>query len=92
MFTVLYRPNGTTEPRLGLAIGKKNCRLATGRNRLKRVARESFRDHRATLGGVDIVVLNLPAAARAKNRALFDSLENHWQQCQLKIAKQAGQD
>jgi len=92
MFTVLYRPNGTTEPRLGLAIGKKNCRLATGRNRLKRIARESFRLYRPTLGGVDIVVLNQPAAARAKNSALFESLENHWQHCQLKIATSAGQD
>jgi len=81
MFTVLYRPNGTTEPRLGLAIGKKNCRLAAGRNRLKRIARESFRRHQWLLGGVDIVVLNQPAAAAADNKALFDSLEHHWQRC-----------
>ena len=80
MFTVLFSPNGTDQPRLGLAIGKKNCRLSTGRNRLKRVVRESFRQQ-ATLGGVDIVVINQPAASRATNKALFESLEAHWQRC-----------
>ena len=78
MFTVLYRPNGSDEPRLGLAIGKKNCRQSTGRNRLKRVVRESFRQRRRDLGGVDLVVLNQPAAARASNKALFESLDLHW--------------
>lgn len=78
MFTVLYRPNGGDQPRLGLAIGKKHCRLATGRNRLKRVIRESFRQNRETIGGLDVVVLNQPAAATALNNALCDSLERHW--------------
>lgn len=81
MFTVLCRPNGREAPRLGLAIGKKNCRLSTGRNRLKRVVRESFRHHRQLLGGVDVVVMNQAAATRASNAVLFDSLEKHWQRC-----------
>jgi len=54
MFTVLYKDNGEQEARLGLAISKKLCKLAVGRNRLKRVARESFRLHRAELSGLDI--------------------------------------
>jgi ribonuclease P protein component len=78
MFTVLYRPNGSDEPRLGLAIGKRNCRLASGRNRLKRIVRESFRLNRGTIGGQDLVVLNKRDAANASNRTLFDSLERHW--------------
>lgn len=90
MFTILYRPNGTQEPRLGLAIGKKNCRLATQRNRLKRVIRESFRHHRDSLGGIDIVVMNQAAAAGRTNRQLFDSLDKHWRQCQADIADEAG--
>lgn len=88
MFTVLFSPNGTDQPRLGLAIGKKNCRLSTGRNRLKRIVRESFRRQNA-LGGVDIVVINQPAASRASNRALFDSLDSHWKRC---AAAQPGMD
>jgi ribonuclease P protein component len=92
MFTVLYRPNGSDEPRLGLAISKKNCRLATGRNRLKRIVRESFRHHRRDFSGLDIVVLNQPAAANANNRVLFDSLETHWQKCSRQLSDEAGKN
>jgi hypothetical protein len=28
--------------------------------------------------GVDLVVLNQPAAATASNKSLFESLETHW--------------
>ena len=90
MFTVLYRPNGKSRPRLGLAIGKRNCRRATGRNRLKRVIRESFRRHQVTLGGLDVVVINQPAATDAPNQALFDSLARHWMQCGAAGTKQQG--
>jgi len=90
MFTVLYRDNTLSEPRLGLAIGKKNCRLATNRNRLKRVIRESFRKQQDRLPGIDIVVLNQPAAARANNKVLSDSLENHWQRCCDEASERAG--
>ena len=76
MFTVLYRENGEQPARLGLAISKKHCRLAVGRNRLKRLVRESFRLHRESLHGLDVVVMNRPAAMRAANKALFESLES----------------
>jgi ribonuclease P protein component len=79
MFTVLYRPNGGDQPRLGLAISKKHCRQATSRNRLKRVIRESFRHHREVIGGLDVVVMNQPGTAVAGNAALFESLDRHWQ-------------
>ena len=81
MFTVLYKNNDGQEARLGLAISKKHCKLSVGRNRLKRMVRESFRNHRATLQGLDVVVLNQPAAMRAGNKALTDSLQRHWQKC-----------
>jgi ribonuclease P protein component len=92
MFTVLSRPNDSTEPQLGLAIGKKNCRAAVGRNRLKRIIRESFRHNRAQLGGLDVVVLNQPAAAKASNEMLFDSLEKHWQSSSAICADEAGKN
>jgi ribonuclease P protein component len=90
MFTVLYRPNGRNGPRLGLAIGKRNCRRASGRNRLKRVIRESFRRHKAMLGGLDVVVINQSAATDAPNQALFDSLARHWTRCRTAKTKQQG--
>ena len=82
VFTVLCRENGGQEARLGLAISKKNCSLAVGRNRLKRLVRESFRHHGTALTGLDVVVLNQPDAKRTGNKALTQSLERHWQQCQ----------
>jgi ribonuclease P protein component len=80
-FTVLYTHNNMDFPRLGLAISKRHCRKATERNRVKRLIRESFRQHQAMLSGLDIVVMNQPATAGASNKTLFDSLEEHWRRC-----------
>jgi ribonuclease P protein component len=91
-FTVLYRANEENEARLGLAIAKKHCHLATGRNRIKRVVRESFRRHRAELAGLDIVVLNRPEATQADSRLLFTCLEKHWQKCQTTAAGEVGKN
>lgn len=87
-FTVLCRPNDAAVARLGLAISRKHCRRAVGRNRIKRVVRESFRNTQAVLDGIDVVVINQPAAATADNETLFASLEKHWQACRK--AQQAG--
>jgi ribonuclease P protein component len=93
MFTVLYRTQASgpdKDARLGLAISKKHCKLATGRNRLKRQVRESFRVIRDGLKDLDIVVMNRPAAATADNKTLADSLEKHWQTCRESALKAAG--
>lgn len=80
-FTVLYRKNGSKQARLGLAITKKNCRKSVSRNRLKRLVRESFRQNKKRLAGLDIVVLNQAATHMADNKALFDALNTHWARC-----------
>ena len=79
MFTVLSRNNGMDQARLGLAISRKHCRKARDRNRLKRLVRESFRQHARELKGLDIVVLGRPETAAADNRTVFSSLAKHWQ-------------
>ncbi len=81
LFTVLCRRNDGDTARLGLAIAKKHCRRATARNRIKRIVRESFRQQQGRLAGLDVVVINQPAATTATNRQLFDSLDRHWQRC-----------
>lgn len=86
-FTVLARANALTFARLGLAIGKKQVKLAVVRNRLKRLIRESFRLHQWHLVGLDCVVLARYGVVGINNQTLLQSLAGHWQrlsrQCQI---------
>ena len=81
LFAVIGLPNQHDRPRLGLAISKKAARDAVARNRLKRVAREAFRQL-DTLQPFDLVVTARPGAARATNSELHSSLTGHF----LKLA------
>lgn len=81
-FTVLLRSNDGEGARLGIIAAKRKLPTAVGRNRAKRIIRESFRRHRETLGSIDVIVLAQAAAGRADNKILFDSLERHWRRCQ----------
>jgi ribonuclease P protein component len=56
-FLLLARHNQLEQPRLGLVIAKKQLKRAVDRNRVKRIARESFRHQLQALAGVDVVVL-----------------------------------
>jgi ribonuclease P protein component len=56
-YLILFRHNQGVGPRLGMVVARKNIRLATRRNRVKRVARETFRQHLHLLGAVDILFL-----------------------------------
>ena len=76
-FTVLARDNGCERARLGLAVAKKRIRLLVGRNRIKRLVRESFRHHADSLGAVDVVVMSR-FDGRADNASLMRSLRSHW--------------
>lgn len=76
-FTVLFSPNECGEARLGFAISRQKVRLAVGRNRLRRLVRESFRRHN-DLPAVDIVVLARDAAKSGPNRDILLSLERQW--------------
>lgn len=85
-FTVLWRENDHPNARIGFAIAKKQISLAVGRNRVRRLARESFRHRRDNFAGVDIVLLAKTAAGKATNEQLSESLEKHW----LKIYQATG--
>lgn len=56
-YLILARRNGYSHSRLGLVVSKKNARLATRRNRIKRVVRETFRNYQLELTCLDIVFL-----------------------------------
>lgn len=64
--------------RLGLAIAKKRTRRAVDRNRIKRVARESFRHRRHSLGARHVVLMNRDAATGASSAELRAALEVLW--------------
>ena len=78
---VLVRENKSPEniSRLGLAVAKKNIKLAVRRNRFKRIVRESFRQHKVQLAGLDIVVLAKQAGNTASSQQIRTVLEQQWQ-------------
>jgi ribonuclease P protein component len=69
---------GASEARLGLAISARAVPLATGRNRIKRLARESFRARRADLPPADIVLQARAGAGAADSNELRATLERLW--------------
>lgn len=77
-FTVLARANEGGAARLGLVISTRCARRAVDRNRLKRLIRESFRQHQTRLMGLDIVVIGKSPAVGQSNPQLWVKLEEHW--------------
>jgi len=81
----------TTTPRLGLVIAKKNVRLAVERNRIKRIARETFRLQQDKLPGVDAVVLARRGLDSLNNIELHQLFNKQWSRI-IKKAKQVSCD
>lgn len=76
--TILAIPNDLQHPRLGTAISIKVSGNAVQRNRIKRLVRESFRQHQDLLGGRDLVVLVRPGIRSRSNQQLLSALDTHW--------------
>ena len=72
---MLYRKNDRGLSRIGIVIPKKIVRLATSRNRHKRVIREQFRLVKKCLPNVDIVLL---LNKRVCEKELMQSCERIW--------------
>ena len=70
--------NNQETPRLGLAVAKKQLKLAVSRNRFKRLTRESFRQHLDIIQNLDIVVIARSGAESKTNSELLDLLSKNW--------------
>lgn len=64
--------------RLGLVIAKKNVRLAVQRNRVKRLAREMFRQLPPSSPSMDVVLLARRGLAELDNETLSSILQQQW--------------
>lgn len=81
---MLARSNEMDAARLGLAISKRAAKKAVDRNKLKRLARESFRQQ-AELPAGDFVVLARPGAASNPGPVLRASLDRHFQRLSRRL-------
>ena len=84
---VIARPNGLEHARLGLAVGVKAAGNAVNRNRIKRLARESFRHRQHELPALDVVVNARPAATTSSSVEIRASLQSHWDRIVRRCAR-----
>ncbi|MDI9238076.1 ribonuclease P protein component [Lysobacter sp. LF1] len=77
----LHWQSSQDAPRLGLAVSRKVDPRAVGRNRIKRVLRDTFRRLRDELAAGDYVVVARPPAARADAAELAAALRGLLQRC-----------
>ena len=79
LLTATVLAGAANEARLGLAISARAVPLATSRNRIKRLARETFRARRRELPAADIVLQARTGAGKAESAELRSTLERLWQ-------------
>jgi len=75
---VLAIKNNAKIARLGVIVAKKNLKLATKRNKVKRIIRENFRQNQVMLSGLDIVVMLRNGAKSQNTGELHTCLKRHW--------------
>ena len=76
--TIRARRRTVRTPRLALAVARKHVASAVKRNRIKRVARESFRRNAGILAGLDVVVISRPGIEDADKSTLREALDADW--------------
>jgi len=85
--TLLAKPNNLDHARIGLTIAKKKEKTAVGRNRIKRIIRNSFRINQHSLPKIDIVVIARNDVGSASNEELQQQLEKLWKKLTKRCEK-----
>ncbi len=87
-FLFLAKLTEQPKSRLGIVVAKKKVRRAHERNRVKRLARESFRVHQAQFNtDIDIVVMPKVGIEAITNQELHQQLDFAWQKLQRLASK-----
>ena len=84
--TVLALPASDNRSRLGIIVAKKNVRLATDRNRIKRLVREYFRNHPLT-ASMSLVFMARRGAGTLSNADVLGDLDRLWLKLSSKHAQ-----
>ncbi|EZQ02159.1 MULTISPECIES: ribonuclease P protein component [unclassified Acinetobacter] len=86
-FLFLATPTKQPKSRLGIVVAKKKVRRAHERNRIKRIARESFRLNQQDIDLLDIVVMPKVGIESIPNAELHKQLQFAWQKLQRLVKK-----
>jgi ribonuclease P protein component len=78
LLTVLYVKNSLLHARIGILISKQQVKQAVDRNRLRRIVRESFREHKNTLPALDMIVIVRSGIAQLSNQDCREYIDNLW--------------
>ena len=88
---ILAKPANGPLSRLGLVIAKKNIPTAVQRNRIKRVARETFRKKQFQ-PPLDVIFLARQGSDRLSTAKLTGIIENSWVKLKSNCKMQEDQD
>lgn len=77
-FTVRFRANQLPLSRLAIIITKSIVKQAVKRNALRRVVRESFRNHQPLMKGLDILVVLRSECIPLNRKCLREKIETLW--------------
>lgn len=86
-FAIISCKNTQSTARLGISVAKKNIRRAVKRNRLKRLARETFRCRQDQLQGFDFVLVVYKGADNLPPAEQFQSINELWDRLISKLNK-----
>ena len=84
--TVLALPASDDRSRLGIIVAKKNVRLATDRNRIKRLVREYFRSHPLS-APMSLIFMAKQGADALSNADVKSDLDRLWRKLKHKHAQ-----